>query len=64
MNCLKKNTECFMYVTEPMASVLMEMNRSKLENFFLQKIHLRHYLKTSAEKKKIITMHFLYIGHH
>lgn len=60
MNCFKKNTECFMYVIEPVASVLVEMNRSKSDNFcFCTEVHLRHYLKNSGKKRWLLCVLFI-----
>lgn len=65
MNCLKKNTECFMYVTEPVASVLTEMNRSKSDKNFFARNASKTLPEEQCEKKKkrIIIMCFLYTGH-
>lgn len=52
MNCLKKNTECFMYVTEPVASVLMEMNRSKSDKIFFARNASKTLPEEQCEKKK------------
>lgn len=52
MNCLKKNTECFMYVTEPVASVLTEMNRSKSDKNFFARNASKTLPEEQCEKKK------------